>query len=137
MCEYTVERTAANLPQSATHDLFTVSGGRVVVTAVLGEVTTAVQNQANTSFLKASSTVSGAVESNISTTMALQDLPVGMLISGADGPYYNVKPQLAMNPVVIASGGAVRLSCAASNTGQIKWLLRYYPLDPGAKVTAA
>lgn len=137
MCEYTVERAAANLPQSTTHDLFTVSGGRVVVTAVVGEVTTAVQNQANTSFIKGYSPAGGGTSVTISTSMAMSDLPVGMLISGSDGPYWVVKPTLATQPCTIPTGGAVRLECAASNTGQVKWLLRYYPLDPGAKVAAA
>lgn len=137
MCEYTVERAAANLPQSTHHALFTVSGGRVVVTSLVGEVTTGVQNQSNTTFLTAYNPDFPSTPVTVSTSIGMSDLADGMLISGADGAYYVVKPQLAVQPLELPSGGSIHLSCAASNTGQVKWLITYEPLDPGAAITAA
>lgn len=43
---------------------------------------------------------------------------------------------LPRNPVVVPAG-TIDLDCAASNTGSVKWSLFYWPLDPGAYVTAA
>ncbi|NUP18440.1 MAG: hypothetical protein HOZ81_20615, partial [Streptomyces sp.] len=43
---------------------------------------------------------------------------------------------LPRNPVVVAAG-TIDLSCAASNTGSVKWSVTYIPLDNGASVTAA
>jgi hypothetical protein len=33
--------------------------------------------------------------------------------------------------------GSISLDCAASNTGSVKWVLNYVPLDDGASVAAA
>ncbi|NUP23459.1 MAG: hypothetical protein HOZ81_46875, partial [Streptomyces sp.] len=42
-----VDRTTAALPQTTQSALFTVAGGRVIITSIVGEVTTVIQTQAN------------------------------------------------------------------------------------------
>ena len=130
MCEYTVERAAANLPQSSQSALFTITGGRVLLVGLLGEVTTDIQNQSNLADVKVNPSVGSDVTmlslSNIqghsTGTMLSEDISVAASF---------------LNPHRVCPVGTIDLSCAASSTGQIKWLLKYEPLDPGAKVTAA
>ena len=38
---------------------------------------------------------------------------------------------------IVVPVGTIDLSCAASNTGSIKWDITYVPLDDGASITAA
>ena len=47
-----VDRAAASLPQTAQTAYFTVAGGRVLVTAIIGEVTTIIQGQAQRDILE-------------------------------------------------------------------------------------
>ena len=42
-----VQKAAATLPATTTQNIFTIGGGRVWVVALVGEVTTVIQNQAN------------------------------------------------------------------------------------------
>lgn len=135
-----VDRAAANLPQTATGALFTVTGGRVLVTSIVGEVTTAIQVLLNAAKLRATPAV-GAVN-DLSGTVDISGAGVGSLL-GATG--------LAADPLVLSTGGGVSnlrnpvivaigsigLNTAASATGQAKWSLTYIPLDNGASVAAA
>ena len=136
-----VDRAAANLPQTATGALFTVTGGRVLITSIVGEVTTNVQAQANAVKLVATPSGSGAVN-DLSGTVDINGLAAGgllgatglagdALVKSTGGGVSNLR-----NPVVIAAG-AIGLNAAASNTGQVKWSLTYLPLDNGASVAAA
>lgn len=135
----TVNRAAANLPQTATGNLFAVTGGRVVVTSIVGLVTTAVQAQATVVKLRAVPTV-GAVN-DMSGTVDLASAAVGSLVAATG---------LAGDALVLSTGGAISLlrnailvavgnialNTAASSTGQIKWALTYYAYDIGAAVAA-
>jgi len=38
---------------------------------------------------------------------------------------------------LIVAAGTIDLSCAATNTGATKWLVKYQPLEVGARVFAA
>lgn len=135
-----VDRATATLPQTTTGSLFTVAGGRVLLTGIVGEVTVAVQNQANNTKLVATPTV-GAVN-DLSGTVDIANLAVGgllgatglagdALVKSTGGGVSNLR-----NPIIVAIG-AIGLSCAASNTGSVKWSLTYVPLDNGASVVAA
>ena len=57
-----VDRATAALPQTAAAAIFTVTGGRVAIMGILGEVTTAIQNQANNTKLTANPTVGTSVD---------------------------------------------------------------------------
>ena len=135
-----VSRATATLPQTATGGLFTVTGGRVLVTAILGEVTVAIQNQANNTKLVATPTT-GSVN-DLSGVVDVANLGVGGLLAptGLAGDAL-VKStgggiSLMRNPLAVAIG-TIGLSCAASNTGSVKWVLYFAAIDPGATVTAA
>ncbi len=144
MCEYIVERAAANLPQSTQSPLFTISGGRVVLTSLTGEVTTAVQNQTNNTKVVYNPTtgsdkdLSGAVELGNAAVGVYLGLDPDMML--ASTPALQAATSYVWAELIrpIALGpGTVDLNCVASNTGQTKWTLVYRPLDSGAKVVAA
>jgi hypothetical protein len=136
----TVTRATANLPQTATGAIFTVAGGRVAVTAIVGIVTTNVQAQANA--VKIVATPTTGTVNDLSTTVDINGLAAGGMLSptGLAGDALvkstggGVSGQ--RNPIIVAPG-AIGLSAAASNTGQVRWVLTYVPLEAGATVVAA
>lgn len=136
-----VERATAALPQTATGTLFTVTGGRVMITSIVGQVTTGIQAQANAVKLVATPSGAGAVN-DLCATVDVNGLAAGGLVSvtGLAGDVA-VKStgggvSTLRNPIIVAAG-AIGLNTAASNTGSVKWSLTYVPLDDGASVKAA
>lgn len=134
-----VERAAATLPQSTQSALFTISGGRVVLTGIFGEVTAALQ-ASGTDDTKL--VVNPTVGVDADLTLALDIMgysAVGTLFSvGSVGALlqHGVAAALMDQPVVLPVG-TLDLNCAESKTGSIRWTLLYAPLDAEASVTAA
>lgn len=128
------------LAGTGTGTLFTVAGGKVMVTSLVGEVTTVIQTQANAVKLVATPTtgsvndLSATVESSAAAVGSLF-APVGLagdaLVKSTGGGVSTLR-----NPIVVAIG-TIGLNTAATNTGAIKWTLTYVPLDDGATVVAA
>lgn len=135
-----VERATATLPQTTAGSLFTVSTGRVIVTSIVGEVTTAIQNQANNTKLTANPTTGTAVD--ICAVLDTANKEIGTLF-GITGTFATALVGANAGATVIPTNGVVvpvgtiDLDCAASNTGSVKWTLTYIPLDDGASVAAA
>jgi len=135
-----VDRPAATLPQTTAHALFTVVGGRVAITQIVGEVTTIIETQANNTKLTATPDTGTAVD--LCTVLSITADEVGCLY-GITG--LNTDAMIGINagalPAqvrdVIVNAGTIDLDCAASNTGAVKWTLFYIPIDDGAYVEAA
>lgn len=135
-----VPRATAALPQTTQSALFTISGGRVLLLGIVGEVTTVIQTQANNTKLVANPTVGTDVD--ICAALSISADEVGCLY-GITGLFSDalvganagatVWPR---NPVVLPVG-SLDLNCAASNTGSVKWNAWYVPLDAGASLVAA
>lgn len=136
-----VDKATAALPASTTGSLFTVTGGRVMVTSIVGRVTTNIQAQANAIKLVATPSGSGAVN-DLSGTVESNGLAAGGLLSitglAGDAMVKSTGGGISSlrNPVVVAAG-AIGLNTAATNTGSVEWSLTYIPLDDGASVAAA
>lgn len=136
-----VSRATDTLPQSTDEALFTVSGGRVLLLGLVGEVTTVIQTQANNTKLKLNPDATGA-DQDLCAVLDISADAVGELytISGTVGDAMRsdllVGNPILTNPLVL-SEGAIELDCAASNTGSVAWDLIYVPLDDGAAVAAA
>lgn len=136
-----VNRTTANLPQSTAEALFTIAGGRVLVTSIVGEVTTVIQTQANNTKLTANPTTGTSVD--MCAVLDITADEVGCLygITGTPADAMvgtNAGLTVSMgNKGLILNVGTIDLDCAASNTGQVKWTLHYIPIDVGATVTSA
>lgn len=135
-----VDRATAALPQTAAAAIFTVTGGRVAIMGILGEVTTAIQNQANNTKLTANPTVGTSVD--LCAVLSIANDEVGCLygITGTvSDAMLGVNAGYAPLPArpLVVNVGTIDLDCAASNTGSVKWSIWYVPLDDGAVVTAA
>lgn len=135
-----VERAAASLPQTTASDLFLVTGGRVLLMGIVGEVTTIIQTQANNTKLTMAPTTGTAVD--ICAVLSITADEVGCLY-GITGLFSDAlvganagAAPFPDNPIVLPIG-SLKLDCAAASTGAIKWTLFYVPLDDGASVAAA
>lgn len=142
------------LPASTSGDIFTVTGGRVVITSITGVVTTAIQNQACTLSVGHKPSGGSAQTTTLATATAVTNAAIGASV--AVPPFSSGSPQalavLATTAVVpgtdlgtvITSGGiamvpagTIQVTTSATNTGAITYSVTYVPYDSGAVVTAA
>lgn len=133
-----VSRAAAGLPQTAQAALFTVSGGRVAIKKIVGQVTTAIQNQINNTKLVSNPTVGN--DADLCAVLDIANLAVGQMLSISGTPGDALRQSTiaqGQDKDLVVKPGAIDLSCAASNTGQIAWDIYYVPIDAGAAVVAA
>lgn len=136
-----IDRATGNIAQTGDLTLFTVAGGKVIVTSIVGVVTTIIQAQANAVKLKSVPTTGTAKD--ISATFDVNALEVGGLLT-LDGTTLgtalsgtNAGAALMTKDGVIIPVGSIKMNAAASSTGQIQWSLTYIPYDDGATVVAA
>jgi hypothetical protein len=135
-------RRTKNLPQTATEALFTVSGGRVLIKLLLGEVTTAIQAQANATKVSVNPTT--GTTADITATLDINGDEAGTLyiVEGDGTALIGVNAGTGFGAAGlphpwICPVGDIELVTAASNTGAIKWDCWYLPLDPAGQVNAA
>lgn len=136
---YTVTRATGVLAQTADLSIFTITG-RVKILQVIGIVTTVVQTQANNTLLKINPTVGADVDLcaalDISADAVGSSFTItGTLANALINTVSGVVPSQA-SPVIVEAG-VIELECAASNTGSVKWMIQYKPIDPGARIFAA
>src|SRR5882757_10559377 len=137
-----VDRVTSTLPASTDLTIFTVSGGRVILTSLVGEVTTIIQAQANA--IKIKSVPTTGTSKDISGTLDINAFEVGALISldgtalstALSGTNAGAALSLTRGGLVIPIGG-IKLNTAATNTGAIKWSMTYVPYENGSQVVAA
>ena len=145
---------AKTLPASTTGHIFTVAGGRVIVTSLTGVVSTVIQSQATT--LSVGNTPAGGSASTASfcatldltgkaagTSLAVpQAKATALLASGADGTFlWNTTSggqgvPFTSGGLLIVPAGTIDVTTVATSTGAITWSVTYVPYDAGATVTA-
>ena len=110
--------------------------GRILLVGLIGEVTTVIQTQANNTKLTFNPTATGA-STDICANLNITGDAVGTLysITGtiADAMQDGMLMTTDMTNLIL-SEGTIDLTCAASNTGNVKWDMFYIPLDTGATV---
>jgi hypothetical protein len=141
-----LERPAAALPQTADAALFRITGGKIRVVGIYGEVTTAIQNQANNTKIKLNPSGAGN-DVDLCAVASVANDAVGTIYSmtgtaatamqKSAAPWVLVPAAGVAAPGVILGPGDIELDCAASNTGAVKWTLVYELVDPGANVALA
>jgi hypothetical protein len=137
-----VIRTTSSLPASTDLTIFTVAGGRVVLTSLVGQVTTVIQAQANA--IKIKSVPTTGTTKDISGTLDINAYEVGALIS-LDGTALSTALSgtnagaalICTRAGILIPVGSIELNTAATNTGAIQWTCTYVPYDTGAGITAA
>ena len=135
-----VDRTTAALPATAAAAIFTVVGGRVGITKILGQVTTVIQTQANNTKLTANPTTGASQD--LCTVLDITADAVGTMY-GITG--LNTDAMIGLDGLacpgqlrdVVVAAGTIDLDCAATNTGSVKWSIWFYPIDAGAYIEAA
>lgn len=138
--ELVVRRATASLPQTTAAAIFTVVGGAVEITQITGIVTTAIQNQLNNTKLIANPSAGTSVD--MCAVLDIANDEAGTIYS-ITGTLANALAGTAAGAVagqatpVIVQTGTIDLSCSASNTGAIRWIVKYRPLDEGAYVITA
>lgn len=131
-------RATATLPQTAAAAIFTIAGG-LVLAQFLGVVTVVIETQANNTKLT-HNPASGA-SLDLCAVLSITADPVDTLytLTGTVGDALVGGGQaggIGSNPFVL-NNGDVDLDCAASNTGEVRWICFWIPIDKGATVVAA
>lgn len=124
---------------ATTISLFTVAGGKVLITSLVGEVTTAI-TVANSYKLQHNPTTGTTKDLCAATDIGTTDTPAGNLIScqGLTGDSLLTGPGAVptlKQPIVLTAG--VVESVSAGTDGVILWVVTWVPLDNGATLTAA
>lgn len=136
-----VAKAAATLPSSTTQDIFTVAGGRVLVKALLGEVTTLV-GTGTTPDLQVQMDPTVGTTIDVATDVQIGDDEVGTLyyVEG-DGtaliPISSGYGQAAAGQGFILPAGTLQIVTSETTTGATKWDIFYVPLDDGAYIVSA
>ncbi|MET0426667.1 MAG: hypothetical protein ABW046_22560 [Actinoplanes sp.] len=138
---FLLERATAALPATTTGNIFTITGGRIVVRGLVGEVTTAIQAQANAVKIVFDPTVAGS-NVDLCATLDVNGLVVGTYLGITGIATDPMKSALSVMKNDLDQGmffgpGALALTTAATNTGSVKWSLFYIPIDTGVVVAAA
>jgi len=136
----TTERATAVLT-AATVPLFTISGGRIKVTQIIGEITTGMQVLLTNVRLQSNPTV--GTTRNLCVNTNISGYAIGDLL-GIDGINTSaLLPPLSSGVVeaqtmgVIVKAGTIDVISSAAPTGSIRWTLKWVPIDAGAAVVAA
>jgi hypothetical protein len=134
-----VDRATATLPQTDAAPIFRILGGRVAMTAIIGEVTTVLGAVGDMS-LEANPTIGTnaelcavvAADGFEEGTLLSIDGTVGTAMLGVDAGGTAMQSKPVALPV-----GTLDLRLSKSSTGSVKWSIFYLPIDDGAYVEAA
>lgn len=137
---------AKTLPHSTVGSIFTVSGGRIMITSLIGVVSTVIQNQACTLSIDNTPTGQSSQTASLAAAEAITAAAVGTFVSMAPlsggaaanlvvGAMAVAIPEPA-GGIAIVPAGAITVTTSATNTGAITWSITYFPYDAGATVVA-
>lgn len=138
-----IDEPAAVLPATATGNIFTVAGGRVLITGLIGQCTTVCSGVATTLSIGLAPTAGTANATGLTTATAITSKEVGTLVSlpltaGGGlvvGANAGAAGQLASHAPYVVEPGSITITTNATNTGAFSWSLAYIMLDDGATVT--
>jgi hypothetical protein len=134
-----VERATANITTGSS--LFTISGGRIRLNLLVGEVTTVMETKTINFKLSANPTVGTTVDLCANLDLSADEAGTMYTIAGNNPATAmqrgesGVVIDQAGKPIIAA--GTIEATVGATHTGSIKWTLFYVPIDDGASVEAA
>jgi len=129
-------------PQGAADDIaiFNIVGGRVLLTSIVGEITTLLgvvgnmgleeQPTLGTDELICAVVAAGAYAAG--DTMSITGDPGDAMVPAATGG----SPGMRRQGVVLRVGD-LAWTCSAADTGAMSWQITYIPIDDGAYMTVA
>lgn len=136
-----VSKAAATVPQSAGQNIFTIAGGRVLVRALVGEVTVAI-GAGTTPDMNVTMTPTTGTATIVATDVVVASDEIGTLyyVEG-DGtamiPISSGYAQAAAGQGFILPAGTLSIVTSESTVGATKWDIYYLPLEDGAYVASA
>jgi hypothetical protein len=142
-----VSRATAVLPTAvqSPQTIYTVTGGRILLVSLVGQVTTVIGGNAQTLKVSVQATVAGSSAVDLCSASA-------SIATAAVGTHFTL-PGVAADPLItdianlsgvpfgagryLVDIGTITLTSSATNTGSVQWDLIYVPLDTGTVVAAA
>jgi len=137
----TTERATAVLP-GVTYSLFTITGGRILVTQLLGEFTIVIAGALSIS-LQADPAAAASTTRAMCAGLLVNAYDVGDLVGITGINTDAMIPPAASGVIegqtmgVIVQPGTIDLLNDIVDTGSIRWTLKWIPIDEGAAVVAA
>ena len=136
-----VNRTTADLFSGVAIPIFNVTGGRVLVTQIIIEVTTIIQAQITNFKLLSNPTTGTTVDLCANLDINADEVGTLYTIAGAPGTALQrgesgSVPGMGVNGVVVAVG-AIEAISSVDSTGSASAQIWYIPLDDGAAIAAA
>lgn len=139
-----VDRTAATVPATTTANIFTVTGGRILVTSLVGTVTTVMSGTATTLSVGLVPTTGTAAAAGLAAAVAVTSKEVGTQVTLpatlAGNLFVGTNAGAGSQPPasgVMVPAGAISITTSATNTGAMSWSITYIAYDDGASVAAA
>jgi hypothetical protein len=146
-----VEKGPVTNPQTASTALFTVTGGKVAITSLVGIVTTvqgATANSFNLTYTPSGGSAADISAATVCTSDAAgtyytitgvaADLVSAQKVGGTEVPTVTYAPTPTfLTGALVVGAGALNLKASGSNTGATTWVLTYVPIDDGAAIAAA
>lgn len=141
-----VTRQAQLLPQTATGNIYTITGGRIMVVSLTGLVVVATPATVNTLAIGITPASGTAVNNSMAAAVSTASLEAGTMLSIGATPGASLQVGTnAGKPVqttghaawAIQSGSITLTTTGSAATGTVQWDLIYIPLDNGAQVAAA
>jgi hypothetical protein len=135
------------IPATATQSIFTVTGGRILLTSLSGVVTTVIGGTVTTLSVGVTPTGGALAAAALASATAITSATVGTLISipdiggnalvvAASGFTVAAGISLSSGGIGLVSAGVINVTTSATTTGAIQYSLTYMPIDIGAVVTA-
>ncbi len=134
-----LDRETATLPATTYGALFNIVGGRVVLTSMIGEVTTVIHSQTTNLKITATPTTGTAVDitanldTNADAAQSVYGIGAYVAAMTGGGGATNISPA---NGIVVNTG-TLGITTGATSTGSIKWTATYLPLDDNAYMEVA
>jgi hypothetical protein len=129
-----VDKATTVLPATAYGTLFTVTGGRVLITGLIGEFTIAADATATTVKVTGTPTTGTAVDWTTATAVTSKEIGSQMTLPAAAGSALVVtnaggSGQMQCKSPFVAAIGTIGITTSATNAGSAKWSIFYVPLD--------
>lgn len=136
-----VDRATADIITGAAVAVYSVAGGRVLPTGLVGEVTTIIGSGANNAKFQHNPTTGSTKDlcanldidaDEAGALYGITGIPGDAMLRGESGSVQGMTVR-----VVVLDVGDVEFISASNATGSISLQARYIPLDPGATLAAA
>ncbi len=135
-----VAKAATALPAATSGTLFTVAGGRILMTGIIGECTVAVGGANNVKLID-NPTVATAADTDLCAVADLNTCDVGDLVSISGTPGDAILAahagavQMILQKGIVMQEGTLQVNTSQNTAGTFAWTMFYIPIDDGAYVS--